>query len=582
MSLLNDASLVFIPSGYKEDKVYSIIPSNGAGDLDFVRGCDATRINPQSLVENTPWNLLTYSEDFTYVDWTKSDVTVSANNTTAPNGTNTADKIVENSSTNAHFIETVRPAIADQVYTLSIHFKKAERNYGVLGAFTNQSKQLFVDLTTGSITNTVGTFLSTSVEPLSNGWFRVAATFTATSIIYPFFAISNNGTNISYTGNGSSGIYAWGAQLNIGSTAKPYFPTTDRLNVPRLDYTNSTCPSLLLEKQSTNIALYSEQFDNGAWGNEDITVSANSVISPDGTQNADKLIANTNNSDHSIYTATLGSSSPHTISVYAKAGEYNYIFLGKNNNFATDGAFFNLSNGTISQNTSGLTASIIDAGNGWYRCILSSGSSNWTTPYGIICLSQNGTSLIFAGDNSKGIYTWGFQAEASSYPTSYIPTTSATATRLADSCSKTGISSLIGQTEGTMFIEVTDIAKREQGRYLFLSDATFTNRIVIYQGSGNLNVYCSAGSTFNLTYSLPSGRSKIAFGYKSGLYSLFVNGVERATNTLSAVPSNLSAFGIGSSEGSIGTPEPLDSSVSQALLFKRRLTNTELEKLTTL
>ena len=91
MSLLNDASLVFIPSGYKEDKVYSIIPSNGAGDLDFVRGCDATRINPQSLVENTPWNLLQQSETFDNTYWLKVNGSITSNATVAPNGTNTAD-----------------------------------------------------------------------------------------------------------------------------------------------------------------------------------------------------------------------------------------------------------------------------------------------------------------------------------------------------------------------------------------------------------------------------------------------------------------------------------------------------------
>jgi hypothetical protein len=59
MSLLNDASLVLIPSGYKEDKVYSIIPSDGSGDLDFVRGSDGTRINSLGQVENVCWNLAT-------------------------------------------------------------------------------------------------------------------------------------------------------------------------------------------------------------------------------------------------------------------------------------------------------------------------------------------------------------------------------------------------------------------------------------------------------------------------------------------------------------------------------------------
>jgi hypothetical protein len=170
-----------------------------------------------------------------------------------------------------------------------------------------------------------------------------------------------------------------------------------------------------------------------------------------------------------------------------------------------------------------------------------------------------------------------------SYATSYIgPTTSASATRVADACFKTGISSLIGQTEGTMFVDVTEEAKND-GRYMFLSDASFTNRIVIYQASGAINVYCSAGSSFNISYSPPAGRLKIAFVYKSNDYALWVNGVERtAVTTVSAVPTGLSATGISSSEGNIGTAEPLDTSVNQAILFPTRLTNAELASLTTI
>ena len=85
MSLLNDASLVLIPSGYKEDKVYSIIPSDGSGDLDFVRGGSGTRINSLGQVENVCWNLFNDSEDFTFGTWSKVNATVTGNTTVAPN-----------------------------------------------------------------------------------------------------------------------------------------------------------------------------------------------------------------------------------------------------------------------------------------------------------------------------------------------------------------------------------------------------------------------------------------------------------------------------------------------------------------
>lgn len=775
MSLLNDASLVLIPSGYKEDKVYSIIPSDGSGDLDFVRGSEGTRINSLGQVENVCWNLFTYSEDFTNADWNKDSSTINSNVVSAPNGTTTADKLNEDSSTNIHSVYNL--FTGSGVNTISVYAKKAERDYiclysggGTIGGY--------FDINNGTTLSTFGGATS-SIQNVGNGWYRCSITFTLSTLAYAFIATSNNGSTLSYAGTTGSGVYIWGAQANAGAL-KPYFPTTDRLNVPRLTYSptlierqstnlvlysqdfdnaawttdgltvsansalspdgtqnadklisnngsgnkyiyqidtvssgasyttsayfksseysyayfrlggvtgnpyviynltdqslvatsgsvthsiqsigngwyrinlivtststiiapvfsflpstgytidannlplytgngvnggfiwgaqletgsltsyipttstavtrvasyNSGCPSLLLEKQSTNKALYSEQFDNGAWGNEDITISANSVISPDGTQNADKLIANTNNSDHSIYTSTLSSSSPHTISVYAKAGEYNYIFLGSNNNLATDGAFFNLSNGTISQNTSGLTASIIDAGNGWYRCILSSGSSNWPTIYGIICLSQNGTSFSFAGDNSKGIYTWGFQAEASSYPTSYIPTTSATVTRLADSCSKTGISSLIGQTSGTVFFDfnVDFVSQQTNDPVLwYMKDGGAGERYVELFQNGNL-YYVEYNGTTPIAQiyksGITAGRHKCAVAYANNDMIFYVDGVQAGTVT-SGTPNGYSTFGLQYYNSVFYGSQK----VNQALIFKRRLTNTELANLTTL
>ena len=79
MSLLEQASLVLIPSGYKEDTVYSVIPSNGSGDLSFTRASDGTRINSDGLVENTPWNLFQQSETFENASWTKNNISVGSN-----------------------------------------------------------------------------------------------------------------------------------------------------------------------------------------------------------------------------------------------------------------------------------------------------------------------------------------------------------------------------------------------------------------------------------------------------------------------------------------------------------------------
>ena len=545
MSLLNDASLVFIPSGYKEDKVYSIIPSNGAGDLDFVRGCDATRINPQSLVEGVSWNLLQQSETFNVSPWaTLNSATVTANSTIAPNGTTTADTLTFSSNASSCIYQSILSPAGQT--TLSIYAKTASG--------TKQFR-LRIDAPNANESNN---FTATTE------WQRFEYNLTTTAFGDKFYIINDD--------PGTAGsIYIWGAQLNSG-TIKPYFPTTDRLNVPRLDYKNSTCPSLLLEKQSTNIALYSEQFDNAAWDKINVTVTANNITSPDGTINADK-IEYTNANNYFITYSTNNQNTSYTISAYAKKGTTNLFSLREVFYFGST-ARFDLTNGSIVSDTTG-TAKIENVGNGWYRCSITQAYTS----------GQTNVHWSFDNRTSTGnLYLWGAQIEAGSYPTSYIPTTSATATRLADSCSKTGISSLIGQTSGSMFIDFNyfdNIAGSLELVPMYIGAGAYSDGIYfdVYQDVLYLAIWNSASQQALINCgSLNNGRCKAAVSYTTNDITVYVNGVLKGTDTSATIPT-LSQLNLGTA-GASTTVEA--HSINQALLFKRVLTNTELEKLTTL
>jgi hypothetical protein len=99
MSLLNEASFLVTPNGYKEDKLYAAIPTNGDGDMTFTRAGTATRVNEAGLIELVPYNLLSRSEEFDNAVWIKgSGVSVTANTTIAPDGTLTADTLIGASS----------------------------------------------------------------------------------------------------------------------------------------------------------------------------------------------------------------------------------------------------------------------------------------------------------------------------------------------------------------------------------------------------------------------------------------------------------------------------------------------------
>lgn len=347
-------------------------------------------------------------------------------------------------------------------------------------------------------------------------------------------------------------------------------------NVPRLDYLGSTCPKLQLEPQRSNVLTYSSEFDNAAWTKVRSTITANGSTSPDGYANADLLVAEASSNDHfTLRSATA--SIAQSFSVFAKAGGYNYVFVGADN-VTTSGVFFNLTNGTISQNTSTLTAKIEDYGNGWYRCSVSSAS--WPAAFALIATSANGTALIHTGNGTSGVYIWGAQLEAGAYSTSYIPTTTAAVTRLADACSKTGISSLIGQTEGTLFLDIKpfDVGPNVAVR---LSDGTNNNRVT-FEWSGAKTPVFVVGSSGTLQVYAPvtcalGVRHKIAMAYKANDFRIYIDGVLAASDTSGVVPLNLSELRF----GEVPTFD-FNGEVNQTLLFKTRLTNAQLAELTTL
>ena len=250
--------------------------------------------------------------------------------------------------------------------------------------------------------------------------------------------------------------------------------------VPRIDYTGGGCGKLLLEPQRTNSIGYSEDFSDAYWTKIELTVSANAATSPDGTTNSDKLIPSTANGRHSIVKTSQAISGGY-YTVYAKADGYDWILLTSHSTSAPSarGAFFNVANGTIGTEGSGIVASVTDMGNGWYKCSINDGASP-SSLYTVIVTNADNTES-FEGNGTDGVLIWGAQNEQGSFPTSYIPTTSGVAvTRVADSASKSGISSLINSAEGVLYAEISALADDLTNRAISLSDGTLNNGIQIF------------------------------------------------------------------------------------------------------
>ena len=577
-TLLEQASLVMIPSGYKEDVVYSQIPTDGSGDLTFTRASNGTRTNSAGLVEVCPWNLLSNSEGFNLSGWTAVSNTITANSTTAPNGTTTADTFTLSAGVDAGVYQAVSGVSNN--YTISVYAKyvSGDKYLFLFGPLNSQGAKIWFDIQNGTVSNQLSGFTGT-IENVGDGWYKCSIYNTNQAVLdYIQFGISTTNSNRVLSNNSVS--YFWGAQINLG-TAKPYFPTTDRLNVPRLTYQNGGggCPSLLLEKQSTNDLIYSEQFDNAGWSQENATSTANQTTSPDGTQNADTIVDNSTFTRHILYQTLSGNlATSRTFSLYAKQNSLRYLFMSVTN--AGDShcysAIFDLQGGTVSatkvNGDATISASIVSAGNGWYRCIISGTMTTGTANYfPLIGTSDRPgfTGSLFANNSpnyagsGQSLYIWGAQLEASSYATSYIGTTSSSATRVEDACYKTGISSLIGQTEGVVFwdINVEVLSATGNENLLNIDNGSFGNTIYMFKSS----------------YVLPSvGRYKMALAYKSNDFAFYVNGVSRGTDTSGSVPAT-SRLQMGN--GALGAS---DGKINELILLPTRLSNSELASLTTI
>ena len=590
MSLLDTASLIVTPNGVKEGKLYSVIPSDGSGDMSVVRATTATRVNSAGLVELVPYNLLTYSNTFSNAAWTKTNTTVTSGQS-GYDGTSNAWKLQATATNNC---EVDQGFSESETKNFSIYAKAGNVNFVAISVFG--AGYGWYNLSNGTLGSSGGTFVSRNIESVGNGWYRCSiVTNVAASGVAVYVCNADNSTAASIGSN----IFIQNSQFVEGSVAKDYQKTETRLNIPRLDYSNGTCPSLLVEPQRTNLLTYSSSFDNAIWAKDNASVTANTTTSPDGTQNADSLIENGANDHHLIYQGDNPVAGSYSASVFIKKNTRQYAFL----QIATDTAVnrytivVDLNNGTMTASSTygsptGTSYKIDSMGNGWYRLSVTATHTAGLL-YNVFGLSNSGTPTFnfvaiptYVGDGTSSAYFWGAQLEAGSYPTSYIPTTSASVTRNADVISKTGISSLIGQTEWTLFWEGQgNTQSTGDDLWIFGASVNDTSTAVLLyyvHSSGYINCFINNGSSF-VILDAPmtiTDNNKVAIGYKSGDFVMYVNGAQVDSNTsATAIPSTMNQVAFNKWQGATGVQKQLTKA---AALWKTRLTNAQLATLTTI
>jgi len=588
MSTYDDASLVFYPSGYRTSVLYSEKPMDANGQLTFSRASNATRVASNGLIEEVRTNVVTYSQDFNDASWTKTALTISTSSTANPvNGALTAQDAIPTAVLSSHRFFKLS-GVASSLNTWSIYAKAKGYNFITIVENGNTSANVSFNLSTG----TIGQQNSATgrIESLGNGWYRCSMIHTTSTTPRFDVYVSPTDSIASYTGDGTSGVTLFGAQAETGDIATQYIATTTSArstfagitvngtsvpNVPRIDYTGGGCGKLLLEPQRTNLVTWSEQFNNAAWTKQEVNVTANAAIAPDGTQSADNIVPTAISGTHQIFSSALVSSSQCAMSVFAKANGYS-TFQMLDRASGSNGAVFNLANGTVTNAGSG-TGTITAMGNGWYRC------TAVATTTGVRFYVPTSASN-FTGDGTSGVLLWGAQLEAGAYATSYIPTLSTSVTRVAESFAKSSISSLIGQTEGTFLVDFiysnTDISVAQ---IFSISDSTTANRVYIGTAFGQalIGLVTSGGvAQANISTSFPlvlGQRYRAAIAYKVNDFAFYLNGVQIGTDNAGTVP----AMNYISNSSGAGA-SPANYPLNQMLVFKTRLSNSTLARLTQL
>jgi hypothetical protein len=480
-----------------------------ANQVPFTRATTATRTNAAGLIELTPYNLVTYSEQFDNAAWTKvsggvgSVPVVTANQGTAPNGTLTADRLVLNlnggtTGTDRSWIDRAVTGLPSSgTMSLSVWLKSYDSNsYNIV---IQQTSIVGGTPSVISVTPTWQRFDFTGVRNADNSQLRIG--------LLGGLAVSN-----------SADLLIWGGQLNEGALLD-YQLTETRLNRPRVDFSLGGCPNLLLEPQRTNNSRWSEDLTNVIWTKASgVTITADNTISPSGVQNADRVSgatgaaiwASPNTLSQSI--GSLPSSTICTMTIYLRS--------------STTSSQVTL---VLRDQTTGNTSSLVcNLTSSWQRFEISRTTGAATTGLGVVL-----------GAATADFFAWGLQGEVGAFSTTYIPTSSASVTRNSDSFTLSNVftNNMISSAGGTWVMDFRNnlsLVRDASANGLYLTDATalaFGFRIKTYAPNNRLAISKVASGTETPIYTTLTDTAKVAIKWNGTTADVFVNGVKVVTAT---------------------------------------------------
>jgi len=551
-------------------------------------------------------NLLPYSNNVSSSEWTKSRVTVDSANNSSPDGGSDASLILETVDSNTHTWYDGYPCVNGESYTHTM-FAKANGRTIVKMMMYSTSSVCEVEFDLSALTSTVvsGSASNHSIVDVGGSWrkltFTAVANGTGTGYHQNFIG---DGSSYSYAGDVTKGVYVWGHQVSStgetvlnetsGSIHRSYAPTLKSVSTagqPRFEYSPTDSASevmgqsrgLLIEGQATNYLAGSATIGGTYWGSIGATSHLNSAVAPDGTLTATKLVENSSGGTKYFYSNnfTPATSTTYTCSVYVKPNGRNYCLLYTNIGGANQSSMFDLVTGATSNLSGSGTNQATQCGNGWWRISMTVTTSSTLTHNFQILTATDATTINYTGNGYSGLLCWGAMLEQSSFPSSYIGTTSSAVTRAADSASVVD-SSLFDNGEGALFVEADQLVANTYNGIASL-ETDISNIVQIFGNTTNFRAEVVNGGT-TVANMVASGNSpqgvarKHCLTYSPTETKYFVGGSQiGATDTSLSVPKT-STLRIGGFN--TGTGYALNGHVKRVAVYGQSLSSTELAAVT--
>lgn len=571
---------------------------SGNNLVTFTRASSGTYVGSDGVLRTATTNLLLQSEDFS-TTWTNLGSSENTNVVFAPNGTKTADALVDTAVSEPHALSQTITLAASTTYTFSAYLKKGSQRYGVLVFGVNASwgtgagASAYFDLQDGVVKST--TAATASITNVGNDWYRCIATATTTASASSFIvriSSSETGTSQTYLGTGAEAIYIWGAQLEQSSTVGEYIPTTSTINsAPRFDHNPTTGESLglLVEEQRTNSIRNNTM--QGAVAGTPGTLPTNWSISNTAGLTTNVVGVGTQAGVTYIDVQVVGTSNATAYTITQEVTTQIAALVGQNWTFSS---WVSLVAGSFANVTSAFV-DIRELNSGGSQ--LSSGAISISLPtssFQRISASRTTTEATtafvqprfrFVITNATAIdFTLRIglpQLEQGAFATSVIPTTGTAATRSADVASVNTLSPWFNATEGTLFAEAVFGALDNFKQVANFNNASSSELLALQTGTAPASrASVVDGGIGQATLSLGNLTAntgfKISLAYKENDFAAVLNGGSVQTDAAGTLPTvtqmNLGGLSTASGVSLIW--------LRRITYFRQRLSNANLQRIT--